>query len=70
MIIAKLSNGTLLLGVTRENINRLTDGKPIRVSQATHGVKMPDEMPIIGIFFGETEQECIAQIQSAETMPN
>jgi hypothetical protein len=63
MIVAKLSDGTLLLGLSRTNIERLMAGQPIRVSQATHGVELPESMPRIGITFGETEAAIAADIQ-------
>ncbi len=43
----------LLLGVTRENIRRLTAGQPIRVSAETHP-GFPDNLRVF-IVFGETE---------------
>ena len=44
----------LLLGVTRENIRRLTAGQPIRVSAETHP-GFPDHLRVL-IVFGETER--------------
>jgi hypothetical protein len=44
----------LLLGVTRENIRRLMDGQPIRVSAETHP-GFPESIRVL-IVFGETER--------------
>ncbi len=65
MLIAKLSNGTLILGLSRENISRLMDGKPIRITEESHGVKMPEGTSTIGIVFGETEEQLKLDLQAA-----
>jgi hypothetical protein len=46
----------LLLGLSRENVQRLTDGQPIRLTRKTHGDGIPDKWTI-GIMFGETERD-------------
>ena len=49
MIKAKLQDGTIILGLDRENLNRLSDDKPIIVKK--------DDLNISGdiyIVFGET----------------
>jgi len=54
--IAKGENGKriIVLGVSRENIDRLIAGKPIRVTAETHP-GFADDL-VIGIMFGETER--------------
>ena len=47
-------------GLSRENINRLTDGRPIRIDLPKQGVPKIDGK--IMIFFGETERELQQQI--------
>ena len=53
--IANATDGTriVLLGVSRGNIDRLTDGKPIRATAATHP-GFPKDL-VVGIMFGETD---------------
>ena len=47
-------------GVSRENVNRLTDGKPLLIDLAQR--KMPRVDGKIMVFFGETERELQQQI--------
>lgn len=55
--IAKGANGTriIVLGITRENVKRLTAGHPIRVS-AEHHPGFPEDT-VIAVVFGETEAD-------------
>jgi hypothetical protein len=46
----------LLLGLSRENVKRLTAGQPIEISRKSHGDAAPDGWTI-AIVFGETEAE-------------
>jgi hypothetical protein len=47
--------GTLLvLGLSRENMDRLESGQPIDLSRDTHGLAVPAGLKIM-IFAGETE---------------
>jgi len=46
----------IMLGLSRENINRMLDGKPVHVREETHGEGIPAGWEIV-IFFGETEKE-------------
>lgn len=55
MVIARLTDGTLILGLSRENLRRLELLQPISISKASHGVDLPESIPRIGIIFGETE---------------
>jgi hypothetical protein len=55
------------LGLSRENVNRLIDGQPIRISLEEMAVAVDGE---IMIFFGETEREMtdnLAQFIGPET---
>jgi len=63
--IATGDDGTriLMLGVTRENITRLTAGKPIRVSAMTHP-GFPTDL-VIAIAFGETDADLYALLKDA-----
>lgn len=45
----------LILGLSRGNIERLLQGKPIRITRATHGDGIPENW-LLCILFGETEQ--------------
>lgn len=53
--IAKGPDGKriIVLGITRENVTRLIEGKPIRVTAETHPGFATDL--VIGILFGEDE---------------
>lgn len=57
MIKAKLSNGALLLGLSRGNIRRLTQGEPIIFDGRPFG--LPADVIIM---FGETEDAITAEI--------
>lgn len=52
----------LMLGLSRENINRLIAGKPIVVKKDTHGDGVPDGWEIV-ILFGETELEKVGFVK-------
>ena len=52
----------LLLGISRENFNRLQAGQPIFLSQETHGDSIPDTLHI-AIIFGETEEEIMSHLE-------
>lgn len=53
-------NEKLLIGVTRENITRLTDGKPMRVI-------LPEHITVREVFvlFGEDKPEILKQLEDA-----
>jgi hypothetical protein len=65
--VAKADDGTriILLGVSRGNVTRLTDGQPIRVSAASHP-GFPDDVTIM-IVFGETESWLVNQMKAVIT---
>jgi len=63
MIVARMSDGSMILGLSRENLDRLAKNQPISVSTATHGVPMPEGCPTIVILFGETEQAIVDVLQ-------
>lgn len=54
----------LLLGLSRENINRLLAGEPIRLHASTHGEGIPKDWTI-SIVFGETELEMKKMLERA-----
>ena len=51
----------ILLGLTRENLARLAEGQPIRVSAEQHAGFPPNL--VITILFGETERAIIEQLR-------
>jgi hypothetical protein len=54
----------LLLGLSRENVNRLTAGQPITItSEQLAALGIPLQRPIV-IHFGETEQAIVDEVQS------
>jgi hypothetical protein len=58
------------LGISRENVNRLTAGKPIRVNLEDLGITVDGA---VMIYFGETEQEltqAVAEFIGPETKVN
>ncbi len=63
--VATVDDGTriILLGVSRENITRLTAGKPIRIKAETHP-GFPLDI-VVGIIFGETDAELVSMFQEA-----
>ena len=67
MMIARTTTETaefILLGLSRENIDRLLNGKPIRLRRETHGEGVPEGWTI-GIMFGETEMEMKRALEDA-----
>lgn len=65
MFIARTTDGDrqlLVLGLSDANRERLEQGYPVRISQATHGVAIPKDLTIL-IFAGETEQTMAAQLK-------
>ena len=58
MVIAQTTTDDhtfLLLGLSRVNIERLMAGQPIKISRATHGTAIPENLTL-SLLFGETEQ--------------
>ncbi len=55
MMIAQAGD-VILLGLSRVNIEKLMEGKPIRISAKSHGPMIPPGLTI-GIMFGETEKD-------------
>lgn len=66
MIIARAAvkgeDEMLILGLSRENITRLTNGEPMRLRRESHGDGIPDGWEIC-IMFGETERDMAAQFE-------
>jgi len=65
-MITALANGAkgeriVLLGVSRENVNRLMRGLPIRVTAESHP-GFPADL-VIAITFGETEKDITQQLE-------
>jgi len=67
-MIARLTkeDGTevFLLGLSLENVKRLTEGKPIHIRRATHGDGIPEGWEIV-LMFGATELAIQAELQAA-----
>lgn len=59
----------LLLGLSAENIKRLVDGKPIRISRETHGDGIPESWTI-GIIYGETERQLVETVKPLMPFPS
>ncbi len=60
MLIARASNGTMILGIDAENVRRLKDGKPILKALSQFGGK--DDVLIL---YGETLADVQAQLEKA-----
>jgi hypothetical protein len=56
----------LILGLSRENVKRLQEGKPMSLSRAIHGDGIPEGWHIL-IMFGETEQDMQRELNFAIT---
>lgn len=65
MVICKLSDGSIIFGLSAENVERLKEGKPIRVTQESHGVQFPQGLPMVGICYGTTEEEIVQGLKDA-----
>lgn len=63
MIVARMSDGSMILGVSKENVDRLVAGQPIRVSHESHGCPMPEGCPNIVIVFGDTEDAIVDMLK-------
>jgi len=57
VIKARLSNGTLILGLSRLNVERLQEGKPIHFDGRRFGY--PGDIAIV---YGETEDSIAAEL--------
>jgi predicted kinase len=70
MLVARATNGVLILGLARENVDRLRDDHPMFLRPETHAlVREP-----IGIVYGETEDDIAEQLRNSgllggETQP-
>jgi len=60
MIKAILSNGTMVLGLSAINIERMKEGKPILFDGRPLGYQ-----GLIGICYGETEEQIIKDLKEA-----
>jgi hypothetical protein len=69
MVIGRATRGNeegeiLLLGLSRENVRRLSNREPIVLKRATHGNGIPQGWEIL-ICFGETEEELFAELKQS-----
>ena len=60
MLIARASNGTMILGIDAENVRRLKEGKPILKALSQFGGK--DDVLIL---YGETLEDVQLQLEKA-----
>lgn len=60
--VEKDNSRLVLLGLSRGNVERLTQGKPVLVSRERHGPAMPDGLEV-ALFFGETEEAILADLR-------
>lgn len=51
---------TLLLGITKRNLNKLMEGKPIQLE-----VKGKESIKVIGIVYGESKPAILEELQKA-----
>lgn len=54
----------LILGLTNENIRRLVQGKPMKLTRETHGEGVPEGWEI-AILFGRTEDDLAQMLREA-----
>lgn len=60
MIYGTLESGWLVIGLSKENVERLQLGKPIFKS----GARIEDEgLPPLLILYGETEEVCLEKLR-------
>lgn len=64
MITARLTNGTFILGITQENVDRLLLGQPIMVSLGRLGGT--DD---VAIMYGATAADILAELQASSGAP-
>jgi hypothetical protein len=60
-MIKATAGNLIILGLERMNIQRLTEGKPIKVDMADLG--MPGKQVVI--MFGETKEDMIKELEAA-----
>lgn len=53
----------LFIGLSRDNIHRLHDDRPIHITQGHHGAVLPPDWEIV-IVSGETEQSILERLKS------
>ena len=61
MHVASLDERFLIVGLTRRNLGRLRQGKPIVLSRETHGEVVPPNIRLI-LYFGKTEDEMMSNL--------
>lgn len=66
MMIAHVSNGFLVFGLTREDADRMIAGEPIRITAATHPV--PEGCNVI-LMFGEDGDDLRKQLLKHFELP-
>lgn len=64
MLIARLSNGVMVLGIDAENVKRLKEGKPILKALSQFGGK--DDVLII---YGDTLDDVQRELETAQGSP-
>ena len=52
----------VLVGLTDEDIKKMTDGSPIVLTRKTHGKTIPDGLAVC-IFFGRTSEELVEVVK-------
>jgi hypothetical protein len=66
MVIGRLTDGSLVLGLSSENVKRLREGKPIRITKESHPNAPLDGVPRILILYGDTERAIVEELSAAE----
>jgi hypothetical protein len=69
MLIGSLTDGSLVLGLDRTNIERLTKGQPIRISPESHPDSAAGDLRIY-IMFGETLQAIVDDLNAGARRPS
>lgn len=67
MILGRADHGdvqALVIGLSALNIQKLQEGKPIRVTRETHGDAIPEHWMFV-IMAGETENSMAAELRRA-----
>lgn len=57
----------LILGLSDQNVARLLNGQPIRITKETHGEGVPAGWSIM-IFHGKTEDDCARMLREADAI--
>lgn len=56
MIVAKMRDGSIIVALSKANLDAIEQGHPVSVTEENFGMPMPPGCPSIVVMFGDNEQ--------------